>query len=230
MAYKVAVVGATGAVGNQMLEILHETEFPVDEVYAVASARSVGKEVSFGDDVRPSLSNYRVQWMILRRAVDSKPSNLLFYAPFCEFDGGSWMFTHVSDFVGLGSTPCIPAVTCMNQENIVRPDLKPSFFSGSFHHLARVDIVIAHISANVYDHALTYEVIDVYTSNVFSTSHEMELPVEVCTSMQRPLDIHGVDIVFAEPFYPRPFKGRIPHEWRCFCTGWLGEVVNFYFR
>lgn len=52
MAYKVAVVGATGAVGNQMLEILHETEFPVDEVYAVASARSVGKEVSFGDDVR----------------------------------------------------------------------------------------------------------------------------------------------------------------------------------
>lgn len=52
MAYKVAVVGATGAVGNQMLEILHETGFPVDEVYAVASARSVGKEVSFGDDVR----------------------------------------------------------------------------------------------------------------------------------------------------------------------------------
>jgi aspartate-semialdehyde dehydrogenase len=52
MAYKVAVVGATGAVGNQMLEVLHETEFPVDEVYAVASARSVGKEVSFGDDVR----------------------------------------------------------------------------------------------------------------------------------------------------------------------------------
>ncbi|GBD44255.1 Aspartate-semialdehyde dehydrogenase 2 [bacterium HR40] len=52
MAYRVAVVGATGAVGNQMLEILHETGFPVDEVYAVASARSVGKEVSFGDDIR----------------------------------------------------------------------------------------------------------------------------------------------------------------------------------
>jgi len=52
MAYKVAVVGATGAVGSHMLEILHETGFPVDEVYAVASSRSVGKEVSFGDDIR----------------------------------------------------------------------------------------------------------------------------------------------------------------------------------
>ncbi len=47
--YDVAVVGATGAVGETMLEILHERDFPVDKVYALASARSAGKRVSFGD-------------------------------------------------------------------------------------------------------------------------------------------------------------------------------------
>ena len=50
MSYKVAVVGATGNVGREMLEILHEREFPVSEVVPLASARSAGKEVSFGDD------------------------------------------------------------------------------------------------------------------------------------------------------------------------------------
>lgn len=49
MSYKVAVVGATGNVGREMLEILNEREFPVSEVVALASARSAGKEVSFGD-------------------------------------------------------------------------------------------------------------------------------------------------------------------------------------
>ena len=49
MGYKVAVVGATGAVGHQMLQILAEREFPVDEMAALASPRSVGQEVSFGD-------------------------------------------------------------------------------------------------------------------------------------------------------------------------------------
>ena len=44
----VAVVGATGAVGEVMLEILAERNFPVGEIYALASERSVGKKVSFG--------------------------------------------------------------------------------------------------------------------------------------------------------------------------------------
>lgn len=50
MAYKVAVVGATGAVGREMLKTLAEREFPVREVVAVASGRSTGLEVSFGED------------------------------------------------------------------------------------------------------------------------------------------------------------------------------------
>lgn len=50
MAYKVAVVGATGNVGHEMLNILDERKFPVTDVIALASERSVGKEVSFGDE------------------------------------------------------------------------------------------------------------------------------------------------------------------------------------
>ncbi|MDF2366397.1 aspartate-semialdehyde dehydrogenase [Sneathiella sp.] len=49
MGYRVAVVGATGNVGREMLNILHERQFPVTEVIALASKRSVGREVSFGD-------------------------------------------------------------------------------------------------------------------------------------------------------------------------------------
>lgn len=49
MAYKVAVVGATGVVGHEMLNILNERTFPISDIVALASRRSIGKEVSFGD-------------------------------------------------------------------------------------------------------------------------------------------------------------------------------------
>ncbi|WP_371169503.1 aspartate-semialdehyde dehydrogenase [Aliiroseovarius sp. 2305UL8-7] len=49
MGYKIAVVGATGNVGREMLNILAERQFPVDEIVALASRRSLGTEVSFGE-------------------------------------------------------------------------------------------------------------------------------------------------------------------------------------
>src|SRR6516165_236072 len=49
MGYKVALVGATGNVGREMLNILDERKFPADEVVALASRRSTGVEVSYGD-------------------------------------------------------------------------------------------------------------------------------------------------------------------------------------
>ena len=49
MGYKVVVAGATGNVGREMLNILAEREFPVDQIVALASRRSLGTEVSFGD-------------------------------------------------------------------------------------------------------------------------------------------------------------------------------------
>lgn len=49
MGYRVVVVGATGNVGREILNILAEREFPCDEVAAVASSRSTGSEIEFGD-------------------------------------------------------------------------------------------------------------------------------------------------------------------------------------
>ncbi|GHB37857.1 aspartate-semialdehyde dehydrogenase [Pseudovibrio japonicus] len=49
MGYKIAIAGATGNVGSEMLDILAERGFPADEVIALASRRSQGKEISFGD-------------------------------------------------------------------------------------------------------------------------------------------------------------------------------------
>ncbi len=60
MGYKVAVVGATGNVGREMLDILSERSFPADEVVALASRRSLGTEVSYGDKTLKvkALENY----------------------------------------------------------------------------------------------------------------------------------------------------------------------------
>ena len=49
MSFKIAIAGATGNVGREMLDILAERRFPVSEVVALASSRSIGTEVSFGD-------------------------------------------------------------------------------------------------------------------------------------------------------------------------------------
>ncbi|HQT54088.1 MAG: aspartate-semialdehyde dehydrogenase [Phenylobacterium sp.] len=51
MGYRVAVVGATGNVGREMLNILEEVQFPIDKIHAIASRRSIGVEVSFGDKI-----------------------------------------------------------------------------------------------------------------------------------------------------------------------------------
>ena len=51
MGYNVAILGATGAVGHEIITILEERNFPIENIYALASKRSVGKEVSFGDKV-----------------------------------------------------------------------------------------------------------------------------------------------------------------------------------
>jgi len=51
MGYRVAVVGATGNVGREMFNILEEVKFPVDKMHAIASRKSIGVEVSFGNEI-----------------------------------------------------------------------------------------------------------------------------------------------------------------------------------
>ena len=60
MGYRIAIVGATGNVGREVLSILAERDFPADDVVALASRRSQGTEVSFGDKTLKvkALDNY----------------------------------------------------------------------------------------------------------------------------------------------------------------------------
>ena len=61
MGYKVAVVGATGNVGREILKTLAERNFPISELVALASSRSLGREISFGEDATVTvqdLANY----------------------------------------------------------------------------------------------------------------------------------------------------------------------------
>ncbi len=51
MSYRVAVVGATGAVGREIMAILEEVEFPISEIHAVASRKSMGMEVAYADRI-----------------------------------------------------------------------------------------------------------------------------------------------------------------------------------
>ncbi|MGO4851789.1 aspartate-semialdehyde dehydrogenase [Phaeovulum sp. W22_SRMD_FR3] len=88
MGYKVVIAGATGNVGREMLNILAEREFPVDEIVALASRRSLGTEVSFGDK---TLKTKDIEgfdftgWDIALFAIGSEATAK--YAPICASQG-----------------------------------------------------------------------------------------------------------------------------------------------
>ena len=81
MGYRVAVVGATGNVGREMMAILAERQFPIDEIAAVASSRSQGTEVEFGDTGKmlkcQNLDNFDFTgWDIALFAAGSGPTKI----------------------------------------------------------------------------------------------------------------------------------------------------------
>ena len=87
---KVAVVGATGLVGQVMLKVLEERNFPVTELYPVASEKSVGKEVSFKG------KNYKV--ISITDAISKKPDVAIFSA------GGGTSLQWAPEFAKAGTT------------------------------------------------------------------------------------------------------------------------------
>lgn len=87
---KVAVVGATGLVGNMMLKVLEERNFPITELIPVASEKSVGKEVDFKG------KKYKV--VSMDDAIAAKPAIALFSA------GGGTSLEHAPRFASAGIT------------------------------------------------------------------------------------------------------------------------------
>ena len=87
---KVAIVGATGLVGNVMLKVLEERDFPVDELLLVASERSVGKKIKFkGKDITV---------ISIPTAIEMRPDIALFSA------GGSTSLEWAPKFAEVGTT------------------------------------------------------------------------------------------------------------------------------
>ncbi len=87
---KIAVVGATGLVGNVMLKVLEERNFPIDELLLVASERSVGKKVAFKGKTYEVIS--------IPEAISAKPDIALFSA------GGSTSLEWAPKFAEVGTT------------------------------------------------------------------------------------------------------------------------------
>ncbi len=87
---KVAVVGATGMVGEVMLKVLQERQFPVTEFIPVASERSVGKSINFNNNTYTIIG--------LQDAVNAKPDIALFSA------GGSTSLEWAPKFAEVGTT------------------------------------------------------------------------------------------------------------------------------
>lgn len=87
---KIAVVGATGMVGNVMLKVLAEFSFPITELILVASEKSVGKEVFFGGDYHKIVS--------MEDAIAKKPQIAIFSA------GGSTSLKWAPKFAEVGTT------------------------------------------------------------------------------------------------------------------------------
>ena len=86
---RIAVVGATGLVGQKMLQVLAERNFPVTELIPVASERSVGKEIEFGS------GKYKI--VSMQAAIDMKPQIALFSA------GGSTSLEWAPKFAEVGT-------------------------------------------------------------------------------------------------------------------------------
>jgi aspartate-semialdehyde dehydrogenase len=122
---RVAVVGATGLVGSKMLQVLAERNFPVTELYPVASERSVGKLVNFKGLVYPIIS--------MAQAVDIRPDVAIFSA------GGSVSKEWAPRFAAAG-------VTVIDNSSAWRmdPDKKLVVPEVNAHVLTAADKIIAN--------------------------------------------------------------------------------------
>ena len=108
---KIAVVGATGMVGNVMLKVLEERNFPITELIPVASERSVGKKISYNG------TDYSV--VNLATAVEMKPDIALFSA------GGETSLEWAPKFAAIGTTVIDNSSTWRMHENhkLVVPEI-----------------------------------------------------------------------------------------------------------
>lgn len=118
MGYRVAVVGATGNVGREMLNVLAERNFPADEVFPIASRRSLGTEVSYGDET--------LKCFALEQFDFSK-------ADFCLMSAGSTVSKEWSPRIGAMGCVVIDNSSCWRYDQdvpLIVPEVNADAISG----------------------------------------------------------------------------------------------------
>ncbi len=114
---KVAVVGATGMVGQVMLKVLAERNFPVSEIILVGSEKSVGKKITF--------KNQEIEVVSMQTAIDKKPKIALFSA------GGDVSLEYAPKFAAVGTTVIdnSSAWRMKTENKLVVPEINASVLS-----------------------------------------------------------------------------------------------------
>ncbi len=118
MGYKVAIVGATGNVGREMLDVLADRKFPADEIFPLASRRSIGVEVSYGDS--------RLKCRDLETFDFSK-------ADFCLMSAGSSVSKEWSPKIGAKGCVVIDNSSCWRYDPdvpLIVPEVNPDAIAG----------------------------------------------------------------------------------------------------
>jgi len=189
---RVAVVGVTGMVGNIMLEVLNERNFPITKLIPVASKKSVGKEITYQD------KNYKV--VDLETAVAAKPDIALFSA------GGSTSEEWAPKFAAVGTT-------VIDNSSAWRMDLTKKLVVPEInaHQLTKEDKIIANPNCSTIQMVLAlaplhkkYQIKRIVVSTYQSISG-----TGVKAIKQLENELAGVD---GEMAYPHPIhQNALPH-------------------
>jgi aspartate-semialdehyde dehydrogenase len=189
---KVAIVGATGMVGNVMLQVLEERNFPISELIPVASERSIGKEITYKN------SNYKI--VSMQDAIAKQPEIAIFSA------GGSTSLEWAPKFAEVGTTVIDNSSAWrMDQtKKLVVPEINAQ-------ELTATDKIIANPNCSTIQMVMALAPLHkkYKMKRVVVSTYQSVSGTGVKAVQQLENEINGVD---GEMAYPHPIgKNALPH-------------------
>jgi aspartate-semialdehyde dehydrogenase len=189
---KVAIVGATGMVGNVMLQVLEERNFPISELIPVASERSIGKEITYKN------SNYKI--VSMEDAIAKQPEIAIFSA------GGSTSLEWAPKFAEVGTTVIDNSSAWrMDQtKKLVVPEINAQ-------ELTATDKIIANPNCSTIQMVMALAPLHkkYKMKRVVVSTYQSVSGTGVKAVQQLENEINGVD---GEMAYPHPIgKNALPH-------------------
>ena len=189
---KIAVIGATGLVGNVMLKVLQERQFPLDELLVVASERSIGKEITFKGKTYKIIS--------MTDAIAQKPNIALFSA------GGQTSLTWAPKFAEVGTTVIdnSSAWRMDNTKKLIVPEINADLLSPSDKIIANPNCSTIQMVMALSSLHNTYKIKRIVVSTYQSVSGTGVKAVQQLSN--------EIEAVKGEMAYPYPIhKNAIPH-------------------